>query len=229
MKFLVLYLCSPMQSWGASSKFDVRGTSDIPTKSALIGLLGAACGIDRKDDGWVHRAAELELSLYVFQRGERLRDYHTVGARYDKKDPWKSRMIPLTAENKSRGTDVTHRYYLQDSIYGAIFAGKDDELIEQMAQGLKNPIWGIWLGRKSCIPTEPVYAGVFDQLESGVNALKKRFQNSCQRRKNSDQTEFSISSTVTETGADDGDELVSDVPISFAERTFGTRFISRRF
>ena len=228
MRFLALYLRSPMQSWGASSKFGVRGTSDIPTKSGLIGLLGAACGIDRSDDQWVHRASQLELSLYVFRRGERLRDYHTVGARYSKKDSWESRMIPLSAENKPRGTDVTNRYYLQDSVYGAIFAGEDDRLIEQMAKGLENPVWGIWLGRKSCIPTEPVYAGTFDQMESGIEALKERFRVSC-RKDGSDNGTVPIAFTVTEARADDENDRIFDVPVSFAERTFRSRYVLRNF
>ena len=38
---LVLRLAGPMQSWGADSRFTRRSTEAFPTKSALVGLLGA--------------------------------------------------------------------------------------------------------------------------------------------------------------------------------------------
>ena len=44
---LVLRLEGPLQSWGERSRWDVRETADRPTKSAVIGLLGAALGLKR--------------------------------------------------------------------------------------------------------------------------------------------------------------------------------------
>ena len=232
MKHLALYLRAPLQSWGASSKFGDRGTLDAPTRSGLLGLLAAACGVDKNDEArdrdWLARAAALSLTVLAFRRGDRLTDYHTVGGGFDESDPWQRRMIPVTSGGKPRGTDITHRDYLADSVFGAILAG-DDALVSEMAAALVDPVWGVWLGRKSCIPTEPVLAGVFDSEEAARGALAERLRGSLERGggkvagKEGNGMEFS----VVETAPGKADETVLDVPVSFAKREFNARGIRR--
>ena len=153
-------------------------------------------------------------------------DYHTVGARYDENDPWQRRMIPPKAENgKPRGTDITHRDYLSDSVFGAVLSG-DDALVAEMAAALENPVWGVWLGRKSCIPTEPVFAGVFESAEAARAALAGRWRRSAERaEKNVGETTTAFS--VVEALPGEADETVLDVPVSFAKREFHARGIRR--
>jgi len=230
MKHLALYLRAPLQSWGASSKFGDRGTLDTPTRSGLTGLLAAACGVDKNDEArdrdWLARTARLTFEVVGFKRGDRMIDYHTVGARYDENDPWQRRMIPTKAENgKPRGTDITHRDYLSDSVFGAVLSG-DDALVAEMAAALENPVWGVWLGRKSCIPTEPVFAGVFESAEAARAALAGRWRRSAERaEKNVGETTTAFS--VVEALPGEADETVLDVPVSFAKREFHARGIRR--
>lgn len=226
MKFLALYLRAPLQSWGASSQFGDRGTLDAPTRSGLLGLLAAACGVDKNDEAadraWLARAAALSLSVFAFRRGDRMTDYHTVGARYDKDDPWQKRMIPVTAESgkpKNNAT-LTHRAYLSDSVFCAILSG-DDMLVTEMAAALANPVWGVWLGRKSSIPTEPVLAGVFDSDEDAKTALAGRFRAS--RLRCGQPGETLVAFTVEETSPADADDTWLDIPVSFARREFHAR------
>ena len=232
MKYLALYLRAPLQSWGASSKFGDRGTLDAPTRSGLLGLLAAACGIDKnneaRDREWLARAAKLSMTVLAFRRGDRMSDYHTVGARYDKDDPWQKRMIPTTADGKPRGTDLTHRDYLTDSVFGAVLSG-DDVLVAEMAAGLANPVWGVWLGRKSCIPTEPILSGVFDSEEAARKALAGRLRGSLERGggkvAGGDSTDVAFS--VLEASAGEEDETLHDVPVSFGRREFHARRVRR--
>lgn len=231
MKHLALYLRAPLQSWGASSKFGDRGTFDTPTRSGLTGLLAAACGVDKNDEArdrdWLARTARLSFEVVGFKRGDRMTDYHTVGARYDENDPWQRRMIPTKAENgKPRGTDITHRDYLSDSVFGAVLSG-DDALVAEMATALANPVWGVWLGRKSCIPTEPVLAGVFESAEAARAALADRWLRSAKSAgKNVEETTAAFS--VVEALPGEADETVRDVPVSFAKREFHARGIRRK-
>lgn len=44
---LSMRLAGPLQLWGASARFIRRTTESAPTKSAVIGLLAAAAGIER--------------------------------------------------------------------------------------------------------------------------------------------------------------------------------------
>jgi len=237
MKHLALYLRAPLQSWGASSKFGDRGTLDAPTRSGLLGMIAAACGIDKKDEArdreWLERARTTKLSLIVlaFRRGDRMTDYHTVGARYDKDDPWQKRMIPTKAEDGSPKKDptVTHRDYLTDSVFGAVISG-DDELVAEMAEGLANPVWGVWFGRKSCIPTEPILVGVFDSVEAARNALDSRLRASLERgdgKVAGKCEDGAVKFDLIEAGADEAEETLLDVPVSFNRREFHARRIRR--
>ena len=231
MKFLALYLRAPLQSWGASSKFGDRGTLDAPTRSGLLGLLAAACGVDKndavRDREWLVRAAKLSMNVLAFRRGDRMTDYHTVGARYDKDNPWQRRMIPTTADGKPRGTDITHRDYLTDSIFGVVFSG-DEALLEEMGSGIANPVYGVWLGRKSCIPTEPILAGVFDSESAAREALAKRFRGSLERGgKAAGKTSTDVEFSVVEVSTGEEDETLLDVPVSFGKREFHARRIRR--
>ena len=232
MKHLALYLRAPLQSWGASSKFGDRGTRDAPTRSGLLGLLAAACGIDKNDEvrdrEWLSRAARLSMSVLAFRRGDRMIDYHTVGARYDKDDPWQKRMIPVTADGKPRGTDLTHRGYLVDSVFGTVLSG-DDELVAEMAAGMANPVWGVWFGRKSCIPTEPILVGVFDSDEAAREALLARLRASLERGggKVAGKEGDGVAFCVMEAVPGEADETILDVPVSFARREFHARGIVR--
>ena len=232
MKHLALYLRAPLQSWGASSKFGDRGTLDAPTRSGLLGLLAAACGVDKNDEArdreWLARAAKISVAVLAFRRGDRMPDYHTVGAHYDKDDSWQKRMIPTTPDGKPRGTDLTHRDYLADSVFGAVLSG-DDALVDEMAAGLADPVWGIWLGRKSCIPTEPIFAGVFESEDAARNALAGRLRGSLERGggkvAGDDSTDVAFS--VLEARAGEEDETLLDIPVSFGRREFHARRVRR--
>lgn len=232
MKHLALYLRAPLQSWGASSKFGDRGTLDAPTRSGLLGLLAAACGVDKNDEvrdrEWLARAAKLSVAVLAFRRGDRMPDYHTVGARYDRDDPWQKRMIPTTPDGKPRGTDLTHRDYLADSVFGAVLSG-DDALVDEMATGLADPVWGVWLGRKSCIPTEPIFAGVFESEDAARNALAGRLRGSLERGggKVAGGDSSDVAFSVLEARAGEEDETLLDVPVSFGRREFHARRVRR--
>lgn len=235
MKHLALYLRAPLQSWGASSKFGDRGTIDAPTRSGLLGLIAAACGIDKNDEArdreWLARAAKLSLTVLAFRRGDRMTDYHTVGARYDKDDPWQKRMIPTKAEDgkpKDYPTE-THRDYLTDSVFGVVLAG-DDALVGEMSEGLTNPVWGVWLGRKSCVPTEPILVGVFDSDDAARNALDARLRASLERgggKVAGKRDDEAVKFELVEAAADEADETLLDVPVSFNRREFHARRIRR--
>lgn len=230
MNHLALYLRAPLQSWGSASQFGERATLDAPTRSGILGLLAAACGIDKNDEAadraWLARANALSLAVFAFARGNRMTDFQTVGARYDKDDPWQKRMIPVRAEDGTpKGTDVTHRDYLADSVFGAILSG-DDALLDEIAAHLADPVWDVWLGRKNCIPTEPLLVGVFSSEEAALDALQTRHRDSLAR------TGMPLSSpaplfSLHESTPDTADETLLDIPVSFSRREFHARPVHR--
>ena len=40
-----------------------------------------------------------------------------------------------------------------------------------MAAALQDPVWGIWLGRKACIPSAPLLHGLYDDEGAALAAV----------------------------------------------------------
>ncbi|MCL4844870.1 MAG: hypothetical protein KJZ79_23670, partial [Bryobacteraceae bacterium] len=94
---------------------------------------------------------------------QRLEDYHTVGAAYDEDDRWERMMMIHNTAGKIKKTNgvyspvVSTRHYLLDARFGVLLEGPA-ALLEEIAGALRNPKWGVWLGRKCCVPATPVLA-----------------------------------------------------------------------
>lgn len=167
-----------MQSWGFASRFTRRTTAGHPTKSAIVGMLAAALGIDKHGQDEAERIAPLaNLSCVTIALpkpgvdGElpvlRLLDYHTIGGGYPAAD-WMKK--PRAASGAKLDTVLSERHYLLDARFGVLLEG-DAVLVDRIAAGLRNPVWGLWLGRKCCIPASPILVGVAEDTEAGWKML----------------------------------------------------------
>jgi hypothetical protein len=88
---------------------------------------------------------------------QRLTDFHTVGGGYDaKKSTYEKLSIPRKASGGASANAVlTQRTYLNEARFIAAFGG-DASTIEAAVSHLKNPVWGVWFGRKNCLPAMPL-------------------------------------------------------------------------
>lgn len=150
---LVLRLAGPLQSWGSQSQFSRRETDSQPTKSGVVGLLAAADGRRREDP--IVDLVDLRFGVRVDQAGSLLRDYHTVS-------DYRGLGLPAAAvDSKGRQkrtsytTKVTHRYYLQDAVFVAVLEG-EPVLLASLAEAIRAPGFALALGRRSCVPTQPI-------------------------------------------------------------------------
>jgi CRISPR system Cascade subunit CasD len=77
--FLSFAIYAPLSSWGEIAVGEVRDSLDRPTRSAVLGLVGAALGVDR-DDSEALSALESNygVAVHSLTTGSALRDYHTV-------------------------------------------------------------------------------------------------------------------------------------------------------
>ncbi|MDA0564158.1 type I-E CRISPR-associated protein Cas5/CasD [Streptomonospora sp. S1-112] len=151
MSGLLLRLAAPLQSWGEHSAFGERDTAPHPTRSGLLGMLAAAHGIARGQDlGGLH---QLAFTVRVDRPGVRTVDFHTVGGGYPR-----TRTV-LTAEGKRQSaataTIVTRRHYLADAVFTVAVTGPE-ETIERARAALRAPHWQPYLGRRSCVPEQPL-------------------------------------------------------------------------
>lgn len=226
MKYLGLYFSAPFQSWGISSEFTNRDSFDFPTKSAVIGILAASCGIDRCNKDWVASISNSDFFCESYSSNiTLLSDFQTIGGGYDKNDSFQKKFIPVKAENgkprANNNTVLLNKTYLQDASFGVAISIFDSELAETIASNLNNPIWGVWLGRKSCVPCEPILVGLFESFEDAFVAVRGR---------HSARTGVDCGTLIKMYNSNailESDEVVKDIPLSFIERKFATRLIVR--
>lgn len=186
--FLALRLVGPLQSWGFDSQYNRRNTGLMPTKSAIAGMCCAALGYSRgseNEQAFLDSFGTVRMTAIAIPRKgtkkdfpvRRLQDYHTVGGGYDPNNPDERGSITVSAEDgKPRAKNgqslavLTHRQYLTDASFGVVLEGQTS-VLQQIADALENPVWGIWLGRKTCIPTAPVLAGLKSDRNEALGLL----------------------------------------------------------
>jgi CRISPR system Cascade subunit CasD len=159
---LILRLAGPLQSWGVARRHNLRGTLPYPSKSGVIGMLAAACGIPRGSLGHppvtLTDLARLRLATRTDQPGMPLIDYHTVsGASHAPGTPDLQR-LPTADDGRlkpAESTKITRRHYLTDAVFTAYLQG-DPGLLTHVEQALQRPRYPLYLGRRSCPPAGPL-------------------------------------------------------------------------
>lgn len=232
---LFVRLEGPLQSWGDPSKFVIRRTMDAPTKSGVLGLICCAMGLSRQAAR--ERLSELralEMGVRIDRPGVRWWDYHTVGA---------GTGLTTAAGNiktGAQGTLITRREYLADANFLVVLQG-DAELIRSVADALAAPKWPIYLGRRSCPPSAPVFCQPHEgetwvnpmHIDGGLGEAISRvpWRPRSSREEPSSHGKFPCliewQATAKEPGAPDDAELWYDVPTSFEPPAHRPRFVVR--
>lgn len=165
MGTLLLRLAGPVQSWGYESKFETRRTSREPTKSGVTGMLAAALGRRRNES--VDDINALRFGVRIDREGDIIKDYHT--ARYVSPDIEDYHIAKYVSPKK--GIKVTYRYYLSDAVFLVGLESGNQEFLETLKHAVLNPVFPLYLGRRSCMPTLPIVIGIRD--ENLTDALSK--------------------------------------------------------
>ena len=159
---IVLVLEGALQSWGDHSKWDERDSGDFPAKSGVVGLIACAMGIERGSGELAELSDAIRMAVRADRPGTKTLDFHTVQGN------------PLrTAEGKrapSASTVVSYRWYLEDACF-TVFIETDAERRERIVSALKAPVWPLYLGRKSCTPSRPVFECVTEKYTGLADAL----------------------------------------------------------
>lgn len=157
---LVFRIYAPLASWGQEAVGGVRPTGLFPTRSALLGLVGAALGIERDDE---KRQANLQASFSFAVKQltptNLLRDYHTTQVPSQGKQHSWTRKMEL-GNTQKLNTILSSRDYRCDGIWIiAITLNKGSEYtLSELKKAMLFPKFQLYLGRKSCplsLPTTP--------------------------------------------------------------------------
>ncbi|WP_351230165.1 type I-E CRISPR-associated protein Cas5/CasD [Streptomyces sp. NPDC002133] len=221
----MLRLAGPLQSWGDRSAFNRRETRPEPTKSGIVGLLAAAEGRWRTTP--IDDLAGLALGIRIDRPGSLLRDYHTVSDH--RGTPLLSAAVNAKGIQKptspAKHTHVTQRFYLQDAVFLAAVAGPQ-ELITTLHHALRHPAYPLALGRRSCVPTQPLVLGLRttpleqalrDEPWQAPRTVRERWGRTC-----GNAGRITLSATLDDPA---GDDVRDDLPLSFdpKARAFTTR------
>lgn len=224
VKTLLLRLEGPMQSWGTMSRFTERDTGLGPSKSGVIGILCAALGKPREE------RPEHAVRWPTLAELTRLR----MGVRFDK--PGKVGVDFQTAGGGRLGTSsygvakadgskpesvMSWRYYLQDAAFLVGLEGDDEGLLRRLHEALLDPVWPLYLGRKSYVPSAPIYLpdGLRDEPLEKALAEYRPFLGVTDGKRPGERVRL-----VLEQDEPSG-EVRNDVPLDFARRRFGIRYV----
>jgi len=206
---LALLLDGPMQSWGHASRFERRTTALHPTRSGVLGIIAAALGIDKhapNETAQLARFDVLGVTTVKFEKRDgrdrklpiqRLEDYHTVTG-----------IRRASGKVDEDATVQTYRHYLLDARFGVLMEGPS-ALLEEIATSLRNPRWGVWLGRKCCLPASPLLVVVSPNRIGAWRELLRRA--GCSGAETEEQFDRVIETTATDPGAD----MIEDTPVGF--------------
>ncbi|WP_026960489.1 type I-E CRISPR-associated protein Cas5/CasD [Aliagarivorans taiwanensis] len=164
-EYLVFRLYGPMASWGQPAVGGDRPTALAPTRSALLGLLGAALGIKREDEAGLARLQQsVCFGIKQCVPGTLMRDYHTTQVPIgtpEKLRHCRTRKAEIdecqhqekfNAKNSRPNAILSSRDYRCDALWviAAWLSPKAELTLEQLQTSLQKPVFTLYLGRKSC-------------------------------------------------------------------------------
>jgi len=206
-RFLILKLDGPMQAWGGHTYEDFRPSHLFPTRSGLLGLLGACLGIDRYDqDGLQRLASSVEFTVradhHGKKRGLKLPDFHTV---------LEARKVD---GSPNKNPVVSRREYLFDASFTVAVGGMEGAKIglDTIAESMLRPHYTPSLGRRSC----PLACPLFDGWREAANAIE-----ALKQVPPAHGVIYGEGSAV----ANDRPMPMRDVPQHGRHRKFGTRWV----
>ncbi len=174
-KYLILRLHGAMQAWGTHTYEDYRPSAVFPTRSGIVGLLGACLGIERDD---IKAKEELNTSFNLTVRSEsrdlelgkqkrtismqRITDYHTI---------LEARKVNGTTR---KDAILSSREYLCDASFtlALLFHENSSFGLEVVTAALAKPHFTPVLGRRSCPLHRPLFEAILE-AENALEALEK--------------------------------------------------------
>ncbi|MGB3999157.1 MAG: type I-E CRISPR-associated protein Cas5/CasD [Desulfomonilia bacterium] len=221
-RYLALSFEGPIQSWGFDSQYNRRNTGLMPTKSAIAGMCCAALGYSRgsrEEHVFLEKFGAIKMIAIAIPRKvgkkdlkvQRMQDFHTV------------QNTKRASGSLNADCVLTNRQYLTDASFGVLLEGNAD-FLREIASALADPKWGIWLGRKTCIPSAPVLAGLKDNFDNLTGLVEEKRKDALTLLIGDKPLEYFTYQEEAEAFID-GIDTINDTPVSFAseQRLFSPR------
>jgi len=148
---------------------DSRGVIQAyPALSMITGLLANALGVDHSEHERLQGLQErVRYAVRRDRGGEVIQDYQTVDFSKPYMDDARAWTTGGTLEQRkggsaSSGTHIRQRDYLAGACYTVALtldASQKSPSLDDLAQALQTPARPLFIGRKPCLPANPLYAG----------------------------------------------------------------------
>jgi CRISPR system Cascade subunit CasD len=153
MRELLLFtIYAPIAAMGEVAVGERRVSAAAPARSALLGLIAAALGTERRDEA-AHAALDrgYGVAVRVEAEGALLQDYHTAQVPPAKRGKrWPTRRAELA--EPALETILSLREYRTDARYTvAVWSEREPpHPLPALAEALRRPRFTLYFGRKAC-------------------------------------------------------------------------------
>jgi CRISPR system Cascade subunit CasD len=155
--FLTFTLAAPLASFGGIAVGERRASSDRPAKSAILGLVAGALGIEREDNE-AHAALAHELFYAVRTENLKVRsprrlmtDYHTAQTPPQVRNRRFAMRREEAADKQNLRTILSYREYRSDCSFSVALwprVSPSRFSLEKLAEALRKPVFVPYVGRK---------------------------------------------------------------------------------
>lgn len=240
-KFLCLALEAPFQSYGTQGKVGYKSTHNVPTRSAILGMISNAARIYEQDEvSFLKRFFEMEHVCFTYSNRNIMSDFQMIHQDEDprgdekvtekgyyrhvntikkssffssiKSEEDEEKNGEKSSDNYSNGI-LLRKEYIQDGKFIFILETPSD-LVDVIEDALHYPKQPIYLGRKCCIPTKQILVGFFDTREEAEQAGHEVYKDASGKN-------IKPTSIVEHTSVDamvDNIFCMNEIPISFGEK-----------
>ncbi|WP_252737629.1 type I-E CRISPR-associated protein Cas5/CasD [Citreicella sp. C3M06] len=189
--WLHLTLRAPLMAFGGVAIDHMGPTRDFPSLSAMTGLLANALGYERYQGTELQALQDrLIIGALTSRQGRRLTDNQNARV-YDKEPGWTTYGQPESRNSgPSYGNPARHdqlgnqagrkwlthrrsREYLADHETRVVLRleGVGAVDLDDLRQALMHPARPLFIGRKTCLPTAPIFTGTL-RAETVLDALR---------------------------------------------------------
>lgn len=176
-RFLLLRLEAPLAAFGDVSVDAIGPVSDLPSASMITGLLANALGWRREDRAALQRLQDRLVHAARLDRvAGRFTEFQTAElAKSDR--AWTTRGIVEGRAGGAGSYEGPHiRYRDHDADLSAVVAltldpAEEAPDLDALATALAEPFRPLFVGRKPCLPTAPILAGIVEAADL-LGALK---------------------------------------------------------
>ncbi len=176
-EYLILKCQGAMQAWGGHTYEDFRPSLVFPTRSAVVGLLGACLGIPRQQPEQL-KQLDNSFQLTVLSHPRLIETSHL--AKTEKNNSVS--MVKITdyhtvlnarrSDGKKReDAIVSRREYLCDAEFTLALFFHETDMLQRVIDAIKKPVFTPFLGRRSCPLQRPLFEQVI-RADSAQQALR---------------------------------------------------------